>query len=445
MRFDFAISFSGAERDLARRLAEALIAKGCRVFFDEHFEHEMLGQDGADYLNNVFFRESRFCVALVSHAYQERAWAQLERRAAQARELGAGPGFLLPVLVDGTHPDWLLPTRIYFDLSQRDILSLVDVLQRKAMLVGVGPYALRGEFRAGGTGHKVAAVRDSDDCMIWGGGGGRIKRLARDPASGTWHLDELPVSVTARHILACQTQLVAVPDLLRDGPVLMYDLVAGTSRRHDLAQIGMNAMVTHCDWRDDALVLTDRNRGVVHLDLHSGQVRTLVASTNDDENYCACFLSSRNEVAIARERELTICSPSAGRIHSTYELPEPPVDMVFLPSSSVIALALWGRVCLLDIHSGVIRHEYETAQNAISALASAQGSDVIACVSGFVISQNSLELTNSCGTALGRMESGRDEPWQDIALSVNGRSLAATRGFGSGAAYVQLFERISTG
>lgn len=129
MRFDFAISFAGQDRQTARAVASAIEAANLRVFFDEYFEHEMLGVDGADYLNDVFFRQSRFCVVLVSNHYQQRAWAQLERRAAQAREFQTQPGFLLPVLLDEHRPDWLLPTRIHFNLSQRGIPALVELLK----------------------------------------------------------------------------------------------------------------------------------------------------------------------------------------------------------------------------------------------------------------------------------------------------------------------------
>lgn len=91
----------------------------------------MLGRDGAEYLNKVFFQDSQYCVALISENYERRAWTQLERRAAQAREHIAGPGFLLPVLVDATKPPWLLPTRVYFNLPERGLGELATLLQRK--------------------------------------------------------------------------------------------------------------------------------------------------------------------------------------------------------------------------------------------------------------------------------------------------------------------------
>lgn len=53
-KFDYAISFSGSQRGLARELSNKLKKVGLKVFFDEDFEHEMLGGDGADYLNSVF-------------------------------------------------------------------------------------------------------------------------------------------------------------------------------------------------------------------------------------------------------------------------------------------------------------------------------------------------------------------------------------------------------
>jgi len=128
MEFDYAISFSGAEREIARQITLALQTRGLKIFFDENFENELIGKDGVDYLNDIFFRKSKYCIGLLSKSYEESAWTQLERRAIQAREFITEPGYLIPVLIDNFHPDWLLPTRIYFDLSKKGVDKLVDIL-----------------------------------------------------------------------------------------------------------------------------------------------------------------------------------------------------------------------------------------------------------------------------------------------------------------------------
>ena len=45
-RFDFGLSFAGSDRDLARQLRDGLRNEAFQVFFDEDYEHEMIGHDG---------------------------------------------------------------------------------------------------------------------------------------------------------------------------------------------------------------------------------------------------------------------------------------------------------------------------------------------------------------------------------------------------------------
>ena len=130
-RFDVALSFAGAQRDFAKRLRNELRRLQLKVFFDEDFEHEMLGTDGQDYLRRVYGRESRLCVVLVSPDYDKRAWTRLERETIQGRELRGDTGALIPVLVDAYHPEWLPVGRIYYDASRRSLAQLARVLERR--------------------------------------------------------------------------------------------------------------------------------------------------------------------------------------------------------------------------------------------------------------------------------------------------------------------------
>jgi Protein of unknown function (DUF1566)/TIR domain len=131
-RFDFALSFAGAEREEARRIAASLKSEGFRIFFDEDYEHEMIGVDGSKYLRDVYSHESRYCVVLISESYDEGNWTDLEREAIQSRELRRERDILIPVVKDGYTPSWLPSSRIYFDLSKRSERELTNVLVRKA-------------------------------------------------------------------------------------------------------------------------------------------------------------------------------------------------------------------------------------------------------------------------------------------------------------------------
>jgi len=129
-RFDFALSFAGSNRGLARKIRGLLKAEGFTVFYDEDYEHEMIGVDASLYLREVYTRQSRFCIVLISREYDRRQWTQLERESIQSRELIGERGILIPVKVEDYSPEWLPPTRIYFDLTNRPVKTLIEVLKR---------------------------------------------------------------------------------------------------------------------------------------------------------------------------------------------------------------------------------------------------------------------------------------------------------------------------
>jgi hypothetical protein len=130
-RFDFGLSFAGSDRDLARQLRDGLRNEAFQVFFDEDYEHEMIGHDGSLYLRNVYSRECRFCIVLISRDYDQRDWTNLEREAVQARELRGERGILIPVPIEDYQPPWLPETRIRFDLWKRSIPELVALLAKR--------------------------------------------------------------------------------------------------------------------------------------------------------------------------------------------------------------------------------------------------------------------------------------------------------------------------
>lgn len=92
-RFEIALSFAGPHRDKIRAVAEGLShaldpgltdrSKG-RVFFDEWFEHEILGSDMDALLQTIYHDESLMVVADASQEYADRPWTQAEWKAIRA-------------------------------------------------------------------------------------------------------------------------------------------------------------------------------------------------------------------------------------------------------------------------------------------------------------------------------------------------------------------------
>jgi len=129
-RFDFALSFAGQDRHIAKSLRDELTAKGHRVFYDRDFEHEMLGQNGADYLRDIYSSQARYCLVVLSRSYEQSTWAQLEKESIQSRQIRGDQGILIPICSSDFLPPWLPETRVYFNLAARPISELFEILER---------------------------------------------------------------------------------------------------------------------------------------------------------------------------------------------------------------------------------------------------------------------------------------------------------------------------
>jgi hypothetical protein len=96
-RFDIVISFGGPDRAVAHEIRDHLISAGLRVFFDADFRHDLLGEDLAILLQDIYFQRSRFAIAILSRSFLESDWAgNWEWKAVLARMNRQRQGYLLP-------------------------------------------------------------------------------------------------------------------------------------------------------------------------------------------------------------------------------------------------------------------------------------------------------------------------------------------------------------
>lgn len=130
--YDVAISFAGTERDLAKSLADQVVAAGFKVFYDGMYPEQLWGKDLAAHFDRVYRKESRFCAMFVSAEYATRAWTVHERRSAQARMISErGNEYILPIQIDGTDLDGLAPTIGYLSIKERSIQQIGELLIAK--------------------------------------------------------------------------------------------------------------------------------------------------------------------------------------------------------------------------------------------------------------------------------------------------------------------------
>ena len=130
-KYDFALSFSGAQRTQARDLANALKGRGCYVFFDEFETMTIVGKNLVEELYKIYNSESRYCVLLVSEEYKAGPWTNQERRAALDKAINDTEGtYIIPIKIhDVDLPG--LSTSIAYLKWQSNPTELANVLYGK--------------------------------------------------------------------------------------------------------------------------------------------------------------------------------------------------------------------------------------------------------------------------------------------------------------------------
>lgn len=91
---DFALSFAGADRDVAEKLARALQEREISVFYDFDEQAQILGIDVESYLAPVYQSEASFIVPVMGEEYPDRLWTRFESKQFEDR---FGENAVIPV------------------------------------------------------------------------------------------------------------------------------------------------------------------------------------------------------------------------------------------------------------------------------------------------------------------------------------------------------------
>jgi len=167
--YDVAISFAGDDRRVAALLAKGLVLKGLNVFYDEYAQADLWGKDLYAHLTSVYKDEAKYCLMIISVNYIQKQWTSLERRAAQARAFSESSEYILPLRLDDTPVDGVLPTTGYIDYrtvpTERVVELIVEKVRAYNLRLGISYEIVTAEevFKNEDVGPKNApALRDSD-------------------------------------------------------------------------------------------------------------------------------------------------------------------------------------------------------------------------------------------------------------------------------------------
>jgi hypothetical protein len=137
--FDFAISFAGENRQLARFIASKLKELDVSVFYDEDYEAAFLGKKLSEKFEHVFGTGARYVVCLLDKHHRDKIWPTFERDVFVKR---VEEQAVIPVYLDDTVfvgiPRELYGIEFKVDLADEEkwaplavdaiVLKLIDVL-----------------------------------------------------------------------------------------------------------------------------------------------------------------------------------------------------------------------------------------------------------------------------------------------------------------------------
>jgi hypothetical protein len=118
-RYDFALSFARADRDVAEAIFNKLSESEVEVFYDRNEQHRILAEDVEEYLRPIYQTEAQFVIVLLGREYPKRIWTRIESEAFKER---FADGSVIPVWFAGVDEAMFDTTRarggVSFDGSE---------------------------------------------------------------------------------------------------------------------------------------------------------------------------------------------------------------------------------------------------------------------------------------------------------------------------------------
>jgi hypothetical protein len=124
--FDVALSFAGEDRKYARQFEQLLRQDGVSTFLDVEQQESIWGKSLKKRLTEVYSKQSRFCVVLISRYYRDKAWTRFEGKVIGTRQKER----VLHLRLDDTQLPGLKTDMCILDLRKVGLRSACDILCR---------------------------------------------------------------------------------------------------------------------------------------------------------------------------------------------------------------------------------------------------------------------------------------------------------------------------
>ena len=129
-KYDAVLSYASEQRDYVEQAHFFVTSKGLTVFYDQAQGSKLWGRDLAEYLQQLFLHNSKWCIMFISKDYVRKMWPNFERQHIVARQISSGE-YILPIRFDDTVVPGLNPNMQYQDgrkLTPKQIADLFETL-----------------------------------------------------------------------------------------------------------------------------------------------------------------------------------------------------------------------------------------------------------------------------------------------------------------------------
>ncbi|MGK3207307.1 toll/interleukin-1 receptor domain-containing protein [Amycolatopsis sp. MEPSY49] len=221
--YDFCLSFAAEERPYVEDVARHLLTAGLRVFYDSEETADLLGADLYTRLDDVYNRQSRFCVLFASAAFARRMWTRHERRSAQDRAFRSQGDYILPIRFDDTPIPGLRATTGHVDARITSPASLATILLAKH-----------------GSGSGPAPV-DSSIVVLTGGSPDSLRGILEHA------LTECRVNLTSEQLFTAPSRVIGViPETALRTAEVVTTLANAAERASRESRVGPLRIAVHC-------------------------------------------------------------------------------------------------------------------------------------------------------------------------------------------------------
>jgi TIR domain len=117
-KYHVAISFAGEDRQYVEEVHKLLKANGLEVFYSNAEQTEMFAEHLPTKLEEIYQRQSHYCLVFVSQSYTNKIWPLKEYRSALKKAVEQKQPYILPARFDDSDLDGLGPEIVFADLRR---------------------------------------------------------------------------------------------------------------------------------------------------------------------------------------------------------------------------------------------------------------------------------------------------------------------------------------